>query len=180
MSPSYWSRPRSRRRSRRATGCSNRWRYLSYLDGNVATPPATFPEANAYCVAVRDDLRTFRVDRMRRTVVADEATLAPPNGFDAVEHVSRSLARVPWPWEVEVLLDLPREAAAQRLPATLAELVELDEGHSADDACQVAGLDGPGAGGAGLRLRDPPPGRAPRERPGTGGSLGRLLLSASR
>jgi predicted DNA-binding transcriptional regulator YafY len=35
---------------------------------------------------------------------------------------------VPWPWEVEVLLDLPREAAAQRLPATLAELVELDEG----------------------------------------------------
>jgi len=76
----------------------------------------------------RDDLRTFRVDRMRRTVVADEAALAPPDGFDAVEHVSRSLARVPWPWEVEVLLDLPREAAAQRLPATLAELVEQDGG----------------------------------------------------
>ena len=32
----------------------------------------------------------------------------------------------------------------------------------------------PSAGGAGLRLRDPPPGRAPRERPGTGGSRGRL------
>jgi hypothetical protein len=32
-------------------------------------------------------------------------------------------------------------------------------------------------GGAGLRLRGPPPGRAPRERPGTGGSLGRIVLS---
>ena len=32
-------------------------------------------------------------------------------------------------------------------------------------------------GGAGLRLCDPPPGRAPWGRPGTGGSLGRLLLS---
>jgi len=97
-----------------------------------------------------------------------------------VEHVSRSLARVPWPWEVEVLLDLPREAAAQRLPATLAELVEQDEGTLL--TMRVSSLDwiGPGAGGAGLPLRDPPPGRAPRERPGTGGSLGRLLLSASR
>jgi predicted DNA-binding transcriptional regulator YafY len=61
-------------------------------------------------------------------VVPTTRALAPPDGFDPVEHVSRSLARVPWPWEVEVLLDLPREAAAQRLPATLAELVELDEG----------------------------------------------------
>jgi hypothetical protein len=52
----------------------------------------------------------------------------PPEGFDAVEHVSRSLARVPWGHEVEVLLDLPLEQAARRLPATLAELVEADDG----------------------------------------------------
>jgi predicted DNA-binding transcriptional regulator YafY len=55
----------------------------------------------------RDDLRTFRVDRMSRMVIADEAALAPPDGFDAVAHVSRSLARVPWTWEVEVVLGLP-------------------------------------------------------------------------
>jgi hypothetical protein len=67
---------------------------------------------------VRDDLRTFRVDRMRRTVVADDAALAPPDGFDPVGHVSRSRARVPWPWEVEVLLDLPRRALADRLAAS--------------------------------------------------------------
>jgi predicted DNA-binding transcriptional regulator YafY len=39
---------------------------------------------------------------MRLTAVADDAALAPPDGFDPVEHVSRSLARVPWPWEVEL------------------------------------------------------------------------------
>jgi predicted DNA-binding transcriptional regulator YafY len=76
----------------------------------------------------RDDLRTFRVDRMRRTSVADEAALAPPHGFDAVAHVSQSLARVPWGWEVEVLLDLPFDRAVQRLPATLAEFVDADAG----------------------------------------------------
>ena len=76
----------------------------------------------------RDDLRTFRVDRMSRTAVGEGRALAPPEGFDAVAHVSRSLARVPWPWEVEVLLDLPLDEAAQRIPATLAELVGAEEG----------------------------------------------------
>jgi predicted DNA-binding transcriptional regulator YafY len=76
----------------------------------------------------RKALRTFRVDRMGRTVVNDVPALSPPAGFDAVTHVSRSLARVPWPWEVEVVLDLPLDEAAQRLPATLAELVDAGEG----------------------------------------------------
>jgi predicted DNA-binding transcriptional regulator YafY len=76
----------------------------------------------------RDDLRTFRVDRMSRTAVSDAPALEPPDGFDAVAHVSRSLARVPWPWEVEVLLHLTVDEAAQRLPATLAELAEADGG----------------------------------------------------
>ena len=77
---------------------------------------------------LRDDLRTFRIDRMSRTMLLDTTADPPPEGFDAVEHVSRSLARVPWGHEVEVLLDLPLEQAARRLPATLAELVESDDG----------------------------------------------------
>jgi predicted DNA-binding transcriptional regulator YafY len=72
----------------------------------------------------RDDLRTFRVDRMWRTSLADAAAVAPPDGFDAVAHVSRSLARVPWKWEVEVLLELPVDEAARRIPPTLAELTD--------------------------------------------------------
>ena len=76
----------------------------------------------------RDDLRTFRVDRMWRTTLTEAAALPPPDGFDAVAHVTRSLASVPWEWEVEVLLDLPVDEAARRIPATLAELVEVPEG----------------------------------------------------
>jgi predicted DNA-binding transcriptional regulator YafY len=83
----------------------------------------------------RDDLRTFRIDRMRGATLTDLPALAAPEGFDAVTHVSRSLARVPWTWDVEVVLDLPVEKAAQRLPATLAE------------------LDGEGEGGTLLRMR---------------------------
>jgi predicted DNA-binding transcriptional regulator YafY len=74
----------------------------------------------------RRDLRTFRVDRMRRTVTGERSALAPPEGFDAVAYVSRSLARVPWPWEVEVVLDLPLDQAAERVPGTLAELSDAD------------------------------------------------------
>ncbi len=76
----------------------------------------------------RDDLRTFRVDRMRDTTATDESAVAPPDGFDAVAHVSTSLARVPWNWEVEVLLDLPVDEAAKRIPPTLGELFETEDG----------------------------------------------------
>jgi predicted DNA-binding transcriptional regulator YafY len=70
----------------------------------------------------RDGLRTFRVDRVRDPELSAEPAVAPPEGFEPVDHVRRSLARVPWPWEVEVLLDLPVEGAKERLPASLAEL----------------------------------------------------------
>jgi predicted DNA-binding transcriptional regulator YafY len=76
----------------------------------------------------RDDLRTFRVDRMSRPTVLEAVAASPPDGFDAVAHVRRSLARVPWPWEVEVLVDLPADDAAQRLSATLAEVEEAEGG----------------------------------------------------
>jgi predicted DNA-binding transcriptional regulator YafY len=76
----------------------------------------------------RDDLRTFRLDRLRGARVRDEPAVAPPEGFDAPAYVSRSLARVPYPYSVEVFLDLPLEEATRRLPATLAELAEADGG----------------------------------------------------
>jgi predicted DNA-binding transcriptional regulator YafY len=70
----------------------------------------------------RDDLRTFRVDRMWRTMVVEGPFAPAPIGFDAVAHVTRSLASVPCRWQVEVLLDLPVDEAVRRIPATLAEL----------------------------------------------------------
>ena len=71
---------------------------------------------------LRDDLRTFRVDRMWRATLAHGTFVTPPKGFDAVAHVTRSLAAVPGRWQVEVLLDLPVDEAARRIPATLAWL----------------------------------------------------------
>jgi predicted DNA-binding transcriptional regulator YafY len=72
----------------------------------------------------REDARTFRLDRMNGASIADEAAVPPPDGFDAVAHVSTSLARVPWTWEVEVLLDVPHARAIELVPRTLAELAE--------------------------------------------------------
>ncbi len=76
----------------------------------------------------RSAMRVFRVDRLRETTATDDPALEPPDGFRAVAHVSRSLARVPWKWHIEVLLDLPVDQAATRLPATLAEILEADRG----------------------------------------------------
>jgi len=69
----------------------------------------------------RDALRTFRVDRVGSLRLGGAAQ-PPPPGFDAIEHVSRSLARVPWTWEVEVLLDSDVAHARAHVPATLGEL----------------------------------------------------------
>lgn len=75
---------------------------------------------------LRDDLRTFRVDRMLRVRVKNETADDPPDDFDAVTYVSTSLARVPWGWGVEIALELPLDEALRRVPATLAEVA--DEG----------------------------------------------------
>jgi predicted DNA-binding transcriptional regulator YafY len=76
----------------------------------------------------RSDLRTFRVDRIRGAKMIDTSAVRAPDGFDALEHVSRSLAQVPWPWEVDVLLELPLDEARRRVPGTLAELSDEDGG----------------------------------------------------
>jgi predicted DNA-binding transcriptional regulator YafY len=65
--------------------------------------------------------RTFRVDRVRRPRLLD-APARPPDDPDVLARVSRSLARVPWGVDAEVLLDLPLDDAARRIPPTLAEL----------------------------------------------------------
>jgi predicted DNA-binding transcriptional regulator YafY len=77
----------------------------------------------------RADLRTFRVDRMKRAALRPDAADEPPEGFDAVTHVTTSIARVQWPHEVEVVLELPVRDAMRRVPATLAELID-EEGRT--------------------------------------------------
>jgi predicted DNA-binding transcriptional regulator YafY len=70
----------------------------------------------------REEARTFRVDRLSGPVLLGGNAEPPPAGFDPVAHVSDSLARVPWTWEAEVLLELPLEQARERVGPALAEL----------------------------------------------------------
>lgn len=75
----------------------------------------------------REEVRTFRVDRVMAVERRAERAI-PPEDFDAVEHVSRSLARVPWRQECEVLLDATLEEARCRVGPTWGELEEVDGG----------------------------------------------------
>jgi predicted DNA-binding transcriptional regulator YafY len=74
---------------------------------------------------LRGDLRALRADRFTRVRLAGRAEPAP-EAFDAVAFVSRSLARVPWTHEIEVVLHTDLATATRRFPPTLAELEPTD------------------------------------------------------
>jgi predicted DNA-binding transcriptional regulator YafY len=91
----------------------------------------------------RDELRTFRADRITRATIGGPAE-PPEPGFDPAAHVVEMLARLPWAWEIEVHLDAPVSEIAARVPATLAELEAEDSGTRlkmrADSLDWVAGV----------------------------------------
>jgi predicted DNA-binding transcriptional regulator YafY len=69
----------------------------------------------------RGQQRAMRADRFVSVQLRGPGRPPPPD-FDAVAFVSRTLARVPWTHEVEVLLHTTLAAAASHFPPTLAEL----------------------------------------------------------
>jgi predicted DNA-binding transcriptional regulator YafY len=73
------------------------------------------------------DIRTFRVDRILSAKLGPESVVVPPE-FDAVAFVSRSLARVPWRWEIELVADASIDQVRRDIPATVAELQERPDG----------------------------------------------------
>ncbi|KAB1129680.1 YafY family transcriptional regulator [Micromonospora sp. AMSO12t] len=76
---------------------------------------------------LRGEVRTFRLDRIGE-VLPGEETFTVPAGFDPVAQVTRSLARVPYAHDVEVLLEADLAAARRRLPPSVAELSATDGG----------------------------------------------------
>lgn len=82
-------------------------------------------------LAAHDDrsgeVRTFRVDRVRSAEARRERA-SVPGGFDAADHVARSIARIPWGWEIEVVFDTTLEAARRRIPRTVGEPEETEGG----------------------------------------------------
>jgi predicted DNA-binding transcriptional regulator YafY len=75
----------------------------------------------------RGEVRTFRLDRISAVDAGDE-TFEAPAGFDAVAHVTRALAGVPYTWECEVLLEADLAQVRRRVPASVAELTETADG----------------------------------------------------
>ena len=93
------------------------------------------------------EIRTFRVDRVLSARLAG-AGFDPPEGFDPVQQVARSLAAVPYAHEVEVVLATTLDEARRRIPPTAATLTETDGGvlltaraeHLPGAAVMLAGL----------------------------------------
>jgi predicted DNA-binding transcriptional regulator YafY len=82
-------------------------------------------------VSARDarsgETRAFRADRFSAVVLGAPAA-PPPEGFDAVAAVSRSLARVPYAHAVSVRIDAPLAHVRDRIPAMMAELTPDGDG----------------------------------------------------
>ena len=73
------------------------------------------------------EIRTFRVDRVRSAELRRERA-TPPEGFDATEHVMRSIAATPWGWRLEIVFDTTLEEARRRIPRWIGEPEQIEEG----------------------------------------------------
>jgi predicted DNA-binding transcriptional regulator YafY len=76
--------------------------------------------ASGYC-HLRQDLRTFRVDRMQ-SLIPQNQTFMRPDDFDALNFLMESIATIPGTWYVETLLKTSLDEARQRIPPQMATL----------------------------------------------------------
>jgi len=76
---------------------------------------------------LRRGLRTFRLDRVREVTPLDVG-FARPEGFDALEHLVRSVATMPRAFAVEVLLLTDPEKARRELSVALGILTPAPDG----------------------------------------------------
>lgn len=95
----------------------------------------------AYC-HLRQDLRTFRVDRVRSVRPVAE-TFAAPEGFDAVRHVSESIAMAPFQGDLacSAWLDIDLRTASRRLAFATVVLQPADGGVRLTVRTSRSGLD---------------------------------------
>ena len=134
-----------------------RLRYRSHADQDSERdldPYGLVLHSGRWYVTGRDgksgELRTFRVDRVSEVLLSG-VSFDPPADFDPVQHVTRSLAAVPYAHEIEVVLATTLENARRRIPATVATLAETEGGvlltgraeHLPGLAAMLAGLGWP-------------------------------------
>jgi predicted DNA-binding transcriptional regulator YafY len=75
----------------------------------------------------RDELRTFRADRIGRAAIGEPAP-SRYSEFDAAGHVVRMLARLPYEWRIEAQFDAPLDELSRRVSPTVAELSASGKG----------------------------------------------------
>ena len=114
----------------------NRRVWLRYRSGNDETerefdPYGVVHHRGRWYVAgwchLRNNMRTFRLDRVMALEERDETFLKPLD-FNPVDFVLESLATTPWGWPIEVLLDLSLEDARRRIAADMGTLEEITGG----------------------------------------------------
>jgi predicted DNA-binding transcriptional regulator YafY len=77
-----------------------------------------------YC-HLRHAQRTFRLDRIQRIMLLNTG-FAMPRDFDALDTMLSSFEAIPDRWNIEVLLEMPLEAARAAIPRTLASLTQTE------------------------------------------------------
>lgn len=75
----------------------------------------------------RDDVRTFRLDRIA-SVTQGDGTYVVPTDFDATTQVVSGIAAVPWSHEVAVVLRTTLAEAGERLPRSVGRLSQHVDG----------------------------------------------------
>ena len=68
---------------------------------------------------LRNDLRVFRLDRIRSVAPLPETFVRPP-GFDSLAYVQETLAKMPGAWDVAVLVQAGPEEVRRRVPPQMA------------------------------------------------------------
>ena len=79
-----------------------------------------------YC-HLRHTRRVFRLDRIQHITLL-ETTFTPPSDFDALDYMLSSFEAIPDRWNIDVLLEMPLDAARQAVPRELATLIQTEHG----------------------------------------------------
>jgi predicted DNA-binding transcriptional regulator YafY len=107
---------------------------------------------------LRQDVRSFRLDRVLALEARDGETFVRPLDFDPAEYLLHSLATIPYGWPIEVVLELSVEEARRRLPPDTGTLEPVKGGVLL--RCQADNLDWMVraliSAGCGFRVLHPP------------------------
>jgi len=76
---------------------------------------------------LRDEMRTFRLDRIL-DIEATRESFAPPEGFDLLDEIQRSMASVPYRWRAEVRLDVSLEEARRLVNPNVGAIEAMEDG----------------------------------------------------